>query len=201
MRDVDGGEAQLLLQAADLHAHLDAQLRVEVGERLVEHQQIRLDDQRARKRHALPLSAGHLARIAALKALQVDDLQHVQDFFSDGLLVHLAHLQAEGHVVKHGQVREERIALEHEAEVALVQRHLRVVLTVKDDLARHRLGEAGDHAQAGGLAAAGGAQQGDKLALFHAQVKILEDDVLIVSGGDVFQFEQCHLFVLLTPSG
>jgi hypothetical protein len=40
VRHVDGGDAELLLQLADLAAHLDAQLGVEVGERLVEQQHL-----------------------------------------------------------------------------------------------------------------------------------------------------------------
>ena len=201
MRHVNRSKAELLLQLADLNAHLDAQLRVKVRERLVKHQQLRLDDQRARQRHALPLTAGHLAREAVFKALKVDDLEHFHDFLLDGFLVHLAHLEAEGHVVKHGQMREERIALENKAEVALMQRNIRIVLAVEDDLAVHRVGKARNQAQAGRLAAAGGTQQADKLALLHADVEILEDNVLIVSGGDILQFKKCHGVVLLTPSG
>ena len=55
--DVDGRGAVGALQLADLDAHVDAQLGVEVRQRLVEHQQLRLDDQRAGKRHALLLAA------------------------------------------------------------------------------------------------------------------------------------------------
>ena len=64
MGDVDRGETQLLLNAADFHAHLHAQFRIEVGERFVKEHQIRLDDHRACQRHALTLAAAHLARIA-----------------------------------------------------------------------------------------------------------------------------------------
>ena len=55
---------QLALQALQLEAHPLAQLRVEVGQRLVEQQQRRLHDQRAREREALLLAAGELRRLA-----------------------------------------------------------------------------------------------------------------------------------------
>ena len=55
---------QLALQALQLEAHLLAQLRVEVGQRLVEQQQRRLHHQRAREREALLLAAGELGRLA-----------------------------------------------------------------------------------------------------------------------------------------
>ena len=62
--DVDRGVAVLVVQAAHLEAHLLAQVGVEVGQRLVEQQRLRLDDQRARQRDALLLAAGQLAGIA-----------------------------------------------------------------------------------------------------------------------------------------
>ena len=52
------------MDALDLGAHLDAQLGVEVGERLVEQQQPRLQHQRAGDRDALLLAAGELRGIA-----------------------------------------------------------------------------------------------------------------------------------------
>ncbi len=44
-----------------------------------------------------------------------------------------------------------------------------------EDGAGGRALEAGDHAQDRGLAAAGGAEQGDELALVEAQVDALDD--------------------------
>ena len=61
MGDQDRGDAELALQAPDLAAHGQPQRGVEVGERLVEQQELRLLDQRAGERHALLLAAGQLA--------------------------------------------------------------------------------------------------------------------------------------------
>jgi hypothetical protein len=61
---------QALLQRADLLAHLAAQARVEVGQRLVEQQHRRLQHQRARQRHALLLAAGEFARQPVVEADQ-----------------------------------------------------------------------------------------------------------------------------------
>ena len=71
VRDVDRGVAELVVQAADLEAHLLAQVGVEVGQRLVEQQHLRLDHQRARQRHALLLAAGQLAGIALGQRLEL----------------------------------------------------------------------------------------------------------------------------------
>src|SRR6266704_2712351 len=54
---VDRGDPQLALQAFQLEAHQLAQLRIEVGKRLVQEQQLRLHDERPREREALLLPA------------------------------------------------------------------------------------------------------------------------------------------------
>ena len=56
--DVDGGDAEFALDAAEFELHLLAQFAVERGERLVEEQKVGLEDQRARDRDALLLPAG-----------------------------------------------------------------------------------------------------------------------------------------------
>ena len=72
--DVDGGRADLLLEALDLAAGLHAQLRVEVGERLVHQEHLRVADQRAAERHALLLAAGELARAAVEQRAELERL-------------------------------------------------------------------------------------------------------------------------------
>ena len=158
VRDVDGGDADLLLDAADLGAHGNAQLGVEVRERLVEEQHARLDDQRAGKRHALLLTAGELVGHAALHARQLDEVEDVHDALADLVLRHLAQLQAVGHVVEHVVVRQQGVGLEHHRGVALVGREGVDRLVTKVDLALVGAFKARDHAQRGGLAAAGGAE-------------------------------------------
>ena len=64
VRHVQHCNPEQLLQATDLAAHLDPQLGVEVRERLVEQQHVRLDDDRAGDRDALELPAGQLMRPA-----------------------------------------------------------------------------------------------------------------------------------------
>ena len=72
--------------------------------------------------------------------------------------------QAEGDVVRDGEMRKQRVALEHHVDRPLVRRHRRDVLAVEQDAALVRRLEAGEHAQQRGLAAAGGAEQRKELA-------------------------------------
>jgi hypothetical protein len=61
---VDGGRLEALVQFLDLGAHLHAQLGVEIGERLVEEENLRVAHDRTAHRHALALAAGELPGIA-----------------------------------------------------------------------------------------------------------------------------------------
>ena len=69
VRHVDEGDADLLLDALELDLHLLAQLEVEGAERLVEEQDGRPVDERARQRDALRLAAGDLVGLALVEAL------------------------------------------------------------------------------------------------------------------------------------
>ena len=71
--DVDDRRAEALVEAGDLGAGLDAQLGVEVGERLVHEEDGRLADDGPAERDALALAAGELLRLAVEVALEVED--------------------------------------------------------------------------------------------------------------------------------
>ena len=62
------------MQFLDLGAHRDAQLGVEIGERLVEQEHLRIAHDRAAHGDALALAAGELARIAVEQRLEAEDL-------------------------------------------------------------------------------------------------------------------------------
>ena len=64
VRDEHAGHVQLVVQPAQPAPQLLPHPGVERAERLVEQQHARLDGERARERHALPLAAGELRRIA-----------------------------------------------------------------------------------------------------------------------------------------
>ena len=69
VRDVNGRDARLLLDAAHLGAHLNAKLGVKVREGLVEEQDRGLDDQGTRQRNALLLAARELVGHTVFHAL------------------------------------------------------------------------------------------------------------------------------------
>ncbi len=78
---------------------------------------------------------------------------------------HAPDLQAVADIVGDAHVGEQRVGLEHHADIALLDRHRRHVLAVEQHPAAGiRQFEAGDDAQHRGLAAAGGAEQHQRFA-------------------------------------
>jgi hypothetical protein len=160
VRDHDRGQAELALQVADLDADFVPELGVEIGERLVEQQDVRLHGQRAGERDALLLAAGELARIACSSRPVSLTRRRLRRRAAAIGRRDLAHLQAEADVLGDGHVREQRVGLEDQAAIALPGRQAVTSRSPMVIRAGARRIEAGDHAQRRGLAAAGGAEEG-----------------------------------------
>ena len=71
------------MQLLDFEAHLHAQLRIEIRQRLVEQKDRRLAHDRAPHRHALPLAARQLARLAFEQRTQFEDFRGALDLRLD----------------------------------------------------------------------------------------------------------------------
>ena len=197
---VDGGDAELVVQAADLEAHLLAQVRVEIGERLVEQQHRGLHHDGAGQGHPLLLAAATALRIAAA---EVAHLHHVEDALyldADLVLRHPPHLEAEGHVLGHRHVRPDRVALEDHRHVALLGRQRGArrgdAPAVHLDGALTRLEEARDHPEGGRLAAAGGAEQRDELAGLQGEREAVDRGHATEAAAHLGEDEAAHVAVL-----
>ena len=122
-------------------------------------------DQAAGERHPLALAAGELVRLAPRER---GELHQRQGFFHprrDLGARNLVLAQAEGDVARHRHVGEERVGLEHHVDRPPVGRQRGQIHAVEQEGAIARRLEAREHAEQGGLAAAGGPQQGEELAL------------------------------------
>jgi hypothetical protein len=164
VRDQDRRDADLALDHADLGPHFLAQAGIEVAERLIEQQQRRMNDEGARQRHALLLSARDLRWVAGLEAAEPDEVERLVDAAAHVPLRRLAHAQPERDVLEDGQMRKERVALEHECHVPRVHRQARHVAALQPHRPLVGLQDAGDGAQDGRLAAAGRPEQREEFA-------------------------------------
>ena len=193
MGHVDHGRAQLAMQARQLQAHLHAQGRIEVGQRLVEQEDRGPAHDGAADGHALALAAGELARPALQQRTDLQDLRDLAD-----ALAHLGagqpgHLQREAHVLLDGHVRVQRIALEHHRHAALRRIERGHAAPADADIAVVDVLEPRDHAQQRRLAAAGRADEHGELAIGDVQVDALEHlDAAAVALAQAAQLHVSH---------
>ena len=177
--DVDGGDTEVLLHLLQLIAQLDAELGVQIGQRLVHTDDGGVRHQCAGDGHALLLAAGQLGHsLLQLLVAQVHLAGDVPHTLVDLCLFRLLDLQAEGDIVVDGHGGEQGVALEHDADVAVFDGDVGDVPILHHHGALHRIDEAGDGAQGGGLAAAGRAKEREEFTLLHM-------DVDAVQGGEV----------------
>ena len=125
-----------------------------------------LDDQRSGEGHALLLATGQLRRQFVLVAAELHQVQRFLHALACGPTLDAAHFETEHDVLGHRQMREKRVALEQHADVAAMHRGSGDRRPVDEYLAAAGLHQTSDHSQAGGFAAATGAEQGDEFAGF-----------------------------------
>ena len=176
VRDVHEGRIDLLAQLDDLCAHLVPELCVEVRERLVHEEDLRLTHDGAADSDTLALAAGEGLRLAVEVLGDAQGLCSLADLLVDLVLRKLPQLQRECHVVVDGHVRVEGIGLEDHCDIAVLRRHVVHELAVDVELAAGDGLKACNHAQGRGLAAAGRSDEHDELAVLDLEVEVLDRD-------------------------
>ena len=136
--DVEEGGARAALKVLELGLHLAADLLVERRQRLVEQEDRRPGRQRARHRDALLLAAAQERHVLLLHAGEPDQVHQLLDALLPLAPRHASDLEPVGHVLRHRHVREDRVLLEHHAEVAPPGRDRAHVLPLDEDAGRNR---------------------------------------------------------------
>ncbi len=163
------------MQPLDLGAHLDAQLGIEVGQWLIEQEQVRIAHDGAAHGNALALAARELAGLAVEQML---DLQQFGRPLHRRLALcrrHFAHFEAEADIAAHGHGRIERVGLEHHGDVAILGMHVVDIALADENIAARAWLKPGDDRQQRGLAAARRAQQDQETAVLQLDIDGLEN--------------------------
>ncbi|EAU69883.1 permeases of the major facilitator superfamily [Stigmatella aurantiaca DW4/3-1] len=203
VRDEHHGRLQGLEHPAHLAPGGGPQRRIEAGEGLIEEQHPRSRGQRPGQRHPLLLTSRKRMGHPRLETAQPEQLQHGAG--AGHLLPARQRIEAKGDVVQHGQVGEEGEVLKHHAHPALVRRKERVRPGQQTALQRDGPGlrplETGHQPQRRRLAAARGANQGQRLARGQLQAKPIHRGGAAsgVTQGDVIEREQRHRVLARTP--
>ena len=174
--DVDESGVDLLTQLDDLGAHLVTELGVQVGQRLVHEEHLGLTHDGAADGNTLALAAGQSLGLPVEVLGDVQNLGGFLDLAVNLVLGHLLQLQGEGHVLVDRHMGVQGVGLEDHGDVAVLGSHIVHDLAVDKELALADLFQAGHHAQSGGLAAAGGTNQNNKLLIGDVQVELLDGD-------------------------
>ncbi len=148
-----------------------AQRRIQGPQRLVQHQEPRGRSEAPGQGNALLLAAGECEHVAAGKALQPHQTQHLVHALPPARGAHALHPQAELDVLVHPQMREQAVVLEHEPEPAPVHGRLCKVPAIEQDLPGIRSLQAGDEPKERALAAAARPEDGEDFPVLHRQAE------------------------------
>ena len=124
MRDIDEGDAQLVVHILELDLHLLAHLEVQRAKRLIQKQDLRLIDQRSRDCDTLLLTAGKRADASLLKSLQIYQVQDPAHLALDDILGHLLLLEPESDIIVDIHMRKQSVPLEDRVDRSLVGRQI-----------------------------------------------------------------------------
>ena len=193
---VDGGGLQLGDQLLELRPEGEPQQRVQVGQRLVHQQHGRLHHDRPGDRDPLALPAGQLRRVAVQQLAQLDQGGGPLHPLAHGGPVELPHPQAEGDVVEHLEVGEDRVALEHHGQVPLAWRQVGHVGVADPDPATVGILQAGQQAQQRRLAAAARTEQHHELAVLDVELDVVDGHGLVEHLAHALEVDLGHGCVL-----
>jgi hypothetical protein len=195
VRDIDDIDAQPVVQVLDFELHMLAKLLVERAERFVHQYELRLEHQRAGERDALLLATGHLRGPAAFETRHAHHVERVAHALRHFGLRQAPHFQRKGEVFADRHMREERVVLEHDADVTAMRRNALNALAGKGNRAVSRDFETRQHHQRRRLAGAGGAKQRQEFALGDIEIESAHDIAFAVIGfAHAFEGDEslCH---------
>src|SRR5262249_47040134 len=193
VRHVHHGDADLAVNALELDLHLLAQVLVQGPEGLVEQKHIRVEDEATGERDTLLLTAGQLARVFVGEGPQADEVEDRAHALGLPRARKPAHAQRESDVALDRHVGEQRVALEDDADVALVRLAARQILAAELDDATGRLLEAGDHHERRRLPGAARAEEREELALRDVEADAVDGvDAAVVGLHETLELEICQ---------
>ena len=163
------------MEFRELQAGADTEGGVEVGERLVEEEDLGVADDGAADGDTLALAAGELFGLAIEESFEVEDAGGFGDFLRTLGCGDAGELERERHIVRDGHVRVEGVALEDEGEAALCRWDVIDADAIEEEVAGGDVFKAGDEAQQRGFAAAGWADEDGELLVVDGEIDAAQD--------------------------
>ena len=193
VRHVDHRCLQLMVEPRDLGAHLDAEICVEVAQRLIKQEHLRLPDDRPPEGDALALAAGKRLGFPVEVGRNAEYLRGMLDPFVDLRLVVFPELEPESEVVVDGHVGVECVVLKDHRDIAVLRGDVVDHLPVDADCAGRNLFQSGDHPEHGGFSATGRADKDDEFLVPDHSVHFPDGgDFSVVHLGHMFKLDFSH---------
>ena len=200
MRNINGGDAEILLHLLQLIAELHTQFGIQIGKRLVHADNRRTGHQRAGYRNTLLLAAGKLGdSFLKLFIREIHLFSNIADLFIDFRFFQFFQFQAESDVVIDRHRREKGIALENNTDIPVLNGNMGNILILYDNRAGNRFNETCDRAQRCRLPAARWAQKCKKLPFFDMNINIMQGCKISEFNYYVIEFDHILLHFLSLP--
>ena len=172
MGDVNDGCLHLLVQTFDFHPHGRAELRIKVGQWLVEQEHLRVADDRPPHCNPLALTAAQLRRTALQQFAQAENISRFPDPLFGLRLGELRRPQAKCDVPGNRHMRVKCVVLEHHRDVAIFRLHVVDDAVSDADFPATCIFQTSDHPQRGRLSAPGRADQHHEFIVRDLQIEI-----------------------------
>ena len=173
--------------------------RVQVRQRFVQQKNLRLPHQGSAQRRPLAFAAGKFSGFAFQQSCQVEHLRrrlHPRRDFRPGKF---PQHQAEHHVFKNRQMRQQRVMLEHHRHIPVLRRYSFGRLSIQTDSAAIRRFQTRQQTQGGRLAAARRSNDHEQFTVRHPQIQVPDGaDPLLPGSGEIlpyiFKSDASHRF-------
>ena len=199
MGNVDEGGVDTLTQLDDLSTHLVTELSVQVGERFVHQEDLRVTHDCTADCNTLSLTTGKCLRLTIEILGDVQNLSSLTDLFINDILLLLTELQGECHVFINRHMRVQSIVLENHCDISVFRCHIIHQFAVDVELTVRDLFQTCHHTQGRGFSAAGRADQNDEFLIGNIQIECLDSDNAFIRNLEIYLFLfrlVCFLFVL-----
>ena len=183
------------MQARDLATHGDAHLSIEIRERLIEEECLRLADDCSSQCDALALTTREIPRLAFQIFVESQRRRSSLHSLVDLGARHVLELEREAEVLAYRHVRIECVVLEDHRDVARLGRNIvDDAIADLDGAGADRL-EAGDHAQRSAFPASRWSDQHHKFSVFHIEIDAIDRYLLCtfsIDFADALEFHSRH---------
>jgi hypothetical protein len=160
------------VELGDLNTHLNTEFRVEVGQRLVHEEYLRVTYDSTAESNTLTLTTGESLRLSVEEVLDLEDLSSFLNTALDLITSYLTELKTESHVIEYCHVRIQSVVLENHRDITVLRENVIDETIVDVDLTLGDIFETSDHTKGGGLTATGRSYQDDEFLIGNLETEV-----------------------------